>query len=84
MYIIHLIQESGVIQKVQVNPMETPYRVIVTNSTINHRVVVTNLTPQGPAGKSAYQYAVDGGYTGTEAQFNTDLAVCFNQRKFVK
>ena len=28
--------------------------------------------PQGPAGedgKSAYQYAVDGGYTGTEAQF---------------
>lgn len=25
-------------------------------------------------GKSAYQYAVDGGYTGTEAQFNTDLA----------
>ena len=23
----------------------------------------------GPAGKTAYQYAVDGGYTGTEAQF---------------
>ena len=40
--------------------------------------------PQGPKGdtgaagadgKSAYAYAQDGGYTGTEAQFNTDLAV---------
>ena len=39
--------------------------------------------PQGPkgdtgaagaAGKSAYASAKDGGYTGTEAQFNTDLA----------
>lgn len=33
--------------------------------------------PQGPAGaygKSAYQYAVDGGYTGTEAEFAAKLA----------
>ena len=29
--------------------------------------------PQGPTGKSAYQYAVDGGYTGTEAQFQALL-----------
>ena len=28
----------------------------------------------GPAGKSAYQYAVDGGYTGTEAEFGALLA----------
>ena len=28
----------------------------------------------GPAGKSAYESAQDGGYSGTEAQFNTDLA----------
>ena len=28
----------------------------------------------GADGKSAYAYAQDGGYTGTEAQFNTDLA----------
>ena len=28
----------------------------------------------GPAGKTAYASAQDGGYTGTEAQFNTDLA----------
>ena len=30
--------------------------------------------PQGADGKSAYAYAQEGGYTGTEAQFNTDLA----------
>lgn len=29
---------------------------------------------QGPAGKSAYESAQDGGYSKTEAQFNTDLA----------
>ena len=29
---------------------------------------------QGEDGKSAYQSALDGGYTGTEAQFNSDLA----------
>lgn len=28
----------------------------------------------GPAGKSAYESAQDGGYSGTEAQFETDLA----------
>ena len=28
----------------------------------------------GADGKSAYEYAVDGGYTGTEAQFSTKLA----------
>lgn len=28
----------------------------------------------GPAGKSAYASAVDGGYSGTEAQFNEDLS----------
>lgn len=30
--------------------------------------------PQGPSGKSAYQYAQDGGYTGTEAEFTQKLA----------
>lgn len=29
--------------------------------------------PRGPTGKTAYQYAVDGGYTGTEAEFQTLL-----------
>ena len=30
---------------------------------------------QGSAGKSAYKYAQDGGYTGTEAQFTESLAI---------
>lgn len=30
--------------------------------------------PQGDTGKSAYQYAVDGGYTGTEAQFKAMMS----------
>lgn len=30
--------------------------------------------PQGPAGKSAYQSAQSGGYSGSESDFNTDLA----------
>lgn len=30
--------------------------------------------PIGPAGKSAYQQAVDGGYTGTEEEFNEAMA----------
>ena len=29
---------------------------------------------KGPDGKSAYQYAVDGGYTGTEEEFAAKLA----------
>lgn len=29
---------------------------------------------KGTDGKSAYQYAVDGGYTGTQANFYADLA----------
>ena len=33
-----------------------------------------NTGAAGAAGKSAYASAQDGGYTGTEAQFNTDLA----------
>lgn len=33
----------------------------------------------GVAGKTAYQSAVDGGYTGTESQFNTDLSVVSNK-----
>lgn len=33
-----------------------------------------NTGPTGPTGKTAYQYAVDGGYAGTEAQFQTLLA----------
>ena len=33
---------------------------------------------QGPQGKSAYQYAKDGGYTGTETEFSKKLASGYN------
>ena len=42
---------------------------------------LTGLPPQLiklPARKSAYEYAVDGGYTGTEAEFGTKLAALLN------
>lgn len=35
---------------------------------------------QGEDGKSAYESARDGGYTGTEAKFNTDLAAVSNKQ----
>lgn len=40
---------------------------------IRNGIVYANGTP-GEDGKSAYEQAVDGGYTGTEEQFNHDLA----------
>lgn len=36
----------------------------------------------GPAGKSAYQYAVEGGYTGTEAEFSA--LVAYDSRKQIE
>ena len=42
-----------------------------------HKTWVNNGTIQGPAGlsgKSAWQYAVDGGYAGTEKDFSQLLA----------
>ena len=39
-----------------------------------HKTWVNNGTIQGPAGKSAWQYAQESGYTGTEAQFGRLLA----------
>ena len=37
---------------------------------------------QGPAGRTAYQSALAGGYTGTEAQFNDALAKAFNAEAY--
>lgn len=36
--------------------------------------IVTVPSPSGQAGKSAYQYAADGGYPGTEAEFQAVFA----------
>ena len=30
--------------------------------------------PQGPGGKTAYEYAKEGGYTGTESEFAAKMA----------
>lgn len=49
----------------------TPY---VTNTGTSTDPVFHLFIPRGLTGKTAYQSAVDGGYTGTEADFNTELA----------
>jgi hypothetical protein len=36
--------------------------------------------PAGDPGKSAYQYAVDGGYTGTEEEFIAKLAAEYAEK----
>lgn len=36
--------------------------------------IVAQIEAAGPPGKSAWQYAVEGGYSGSEAQFYRDLA----------
>ena len=38
---------------------------------------------EGTDGKSAYESAIDGGYTGTESQFNTDLAGVSNKQNII-
>lgn len=45
----------------------------VTNDPISGKTVVDCHGEQGEPGKSAYQYAIDGGYTGTETKFTEDL-----------
>ena len=45
----------------------------VTNDPTNNRTVVDCHGEKGDPGKSAYQYAIEGGYTGTEAKFSEDL-----------
>ena len=45
----------------------------VSNDTTNNRTVIDCHGEKGDDGKSAYQYAIEGGYTGTEAKFSEDL-----------
>ena len=45
----------------------------VTDDSVEGRTVVDCHGEKGDDGKSAYQYAVEGGYTGTESQFTDDL-----------
>lgn len=45
----------------------------VSNDEENGKTVVDCHGERGDDGKSAYQYAIDGGYTGSETQFTEDL-----------
>ena len=45
----------------------------VSNDSINGKTVVDCHGEKGDPGKSAYQYAIEGGYTGTETKFSEDL-----------
>ena len=52
--------------------------IFVNSSNSLKQISKSNLVTKGADGKSAYQYAVEGGYTGTEAEFAAKLA----QEKF--
>lgn len=45
----------------------------VTNDDVDGKTIVDCHGEPGDPGKSAYQYAIEGGYTGTEAKFTEDL-----------
>ena len=45
----------------------------VQDDDVNKKTIVDCHGEKGDPGKSAYQYAVDGGYTGTEQEFYTDM-----------
>ena len=58
---------------VTVTPMENGNKVTFTDRKGEHTFSVINGT-DGTDGKHAYDYALDGGYTGTEADFIKKLA----------
>lgn len=68
----HIIQDNG--------GTSMPYEGIlqfknasVSDDSVNGRTVVDCHGEKGDDGKSAYQYAIEGGYTGTETKFSEDL-----------
>lgn len=68
----HIIQDNG--------GTSMPYEGIlqfknasVSDDSANGRTVVDCHGEKGDDGKSAYQYAIEGGYTGTETKFSEDL-----------
>lgn len=52
---------------------------IVVRDKAGNRTKVAGMGLPGPAGKSAYQYAAEGGFTGTEAEFASLMGVRSNQ-----
>ena len=61
-----------------VNSLSDSDTIFVNSNNSLKQIPKTNLVIKGDTGKSAYQYAQEGGYTGTEAEFAAKLA----QEKF--
>lgn len=57
-----------------VNSLSDSDTIFVNSSNSLKQISKSNLFTKGADGKSAYQYAVEGGYTGTEAEFAAKLA----------
>ena len=57
-----------------VNSLSDSDTIFVNSSNSLKQISKSNLVIKGDTGKSAYQYAVDGGYTGTETEFAAKLA----------
>ena len=57
-----------------VNSLSDSDTIFVNSSNSLKQISKSNLVIKGDTGKSAYQYAVEGGYTGTEAEFAAKLA----------
>ena len=68
----HVIEDLHSIEQPQ-QPVLQFLGADVSNDPVNKKTIVDCHGEKGDPGKSAYSYAVDGGYTGTEAQFTTDL-----------
>ena len=57
-----------------VNSLSDSDTIFVNSNNSLKQILKSNLVTKGADGKSAYAYAVEGGYTGTEAEFAAKLA----------
>ena len=57
-----------------VNSLSDSDTIFINSSNSLKQISKSNLFTKGADGKSAYQYAVEGGYTGTETEFAKKLA----------
>ena len=57
-----------------VNSLSDSDTIFINSSNSLKQISKSNLIMKGDTGKSAYQYAMEGGYTGTEAEFAAKLA----------
>ena len=73
-YVDNAIASSAVSPTVETETITGGTKVIITDKDGAHEFDVMNGV-NGAAGQSAYSSAQDGGFTGTEAQFNKGLSV---------